>query len=229
MKQDINLLFGLPYERVREDCHLIKDGNDDTMWKWAPIIAKRLPNKCLFIPVPGREGTAKQTASLVIKIQTEMMKTGKESKYFAVITGKPRRSLCEMKKAGYPIEDIDLGLKLVHKNTRSKLDNYISMGYTPILVDNVIDTGKTVRDCLKLLPNNTKVVVLGDTGAWRQENLLEKLADAHNHVKNIDSIGKLLDEINDLNKQEILYRIENWYTPQRETRYRIIRLSKANT
>ena len=166
-----NILFARPYEAVREDCHKIKEGDIVTLEKWADEIAPALPDKAILVPVPGHNGVATYTKTLGQKIieASSWAFLPKDVRMIDCLLSPVRPSLCQMKKENLPFEDVDLGIRYNNRLVKPHLEAYISKGYEIILLDNVIDTGKTARACLKALRIDAKLVCVGDTGAWKSE------------------------------------------------------------
>ena len=225
MVQDIRLLFAEPYETVREDCHLVKEPNLETITKWAEKMVAALPQKTVLVPVPGHTGIATDTKILAEHIVAEASWAvlPKDIIILDCLTSKPRRSLCEMKKEGYPVKGLNLGIHLVYKSARPILKTYLNDGYKLILIDNVIDTGTTIRNCISALGHDAGVLCIGDTGAWRQD----PYEISSEKKKEFSSTTELLSEIDRLESERILYRIENYFTPDNKRKYVLTEITQS--
>lgn len=176
MQHDIRIVSSLPYdnENVKKLCHKVKQETPEgrkACAKPASDIARDIPNKSILVPVPTHDPSAYYT--IILAIQTAMMAEilyGKKVDVRKLLKGEPHPSLCELKERGKNISDVDTGIQLNLDEMNLPLDRMTKQGWRIVLVDNVIDTGKTVRDCLDALGDlaeYTDVAVIGDTGNWK--------------------------------------------------------------
>ena len=167
MKKDIELLYGLFYETVRKDCHAIKNCEFKAIEDWARILAQEIPDGSVLVPVPGHKGRARSTYFLAQAIRQKAF-PGKNLLVYDCLKSKRHTSLCELKQKGLPTEGVELGVRFTNFFAKIAFQS-VRIGRTVILIDNVIDTGKTVRACMEVLEGDVKTAVVGDTGAWREQ------------------------------------------------------------
>lgn len=158
-----------PYEEVRADCYAVKDAKgplDPVMRRCAErIVDGMLPGSCFLVPVPGHYGIATDSCSLAWAVAAEFNRRYRTSGGSAVLCDvlecDPHLSLCEAKHTGVDPEGIDLHFRLRDVPIARLLAERPEV---PVfLVDNVVDTGHTVRACLSAI-SARGVVAVGDTG-----------------------------------------------------------------
>lgn len=148
------------YEEVRQACHHIKERNEEIIAAWANVLAEKIGPNTVLIPVPGHEGYASYTARLAQEIAYRTRILGIPNVIARdLLKGKERPSLCELKHEGIPVTDTDLGLSWKHLFAKAEYKRLTAKGYRPVIVDNVIDTGYTLRHCLDLMPGADAVVI----------------------------------------------------------------------
>ena len=172
--KELKVICALPYSKVRECCHAIKGAwslNDSAVRRCASRIASGLGD-CILVPAPSHTGPATDALVLAQAICSEMVSRGHVCVVCDVLAAVPHRSLCEAKHNGedpstikimvYRKDNADNGFLVTNES--------LSPAYRlPVrLVDNVIDTGRTARACMKVLPFDA-VVAVGDTGEWKKE------------------------------------------------------------
>lgn len=166
----IRILFSLPYESVREECHALKDGDMSSLSadRIREGLIEAIPDRSILIPVPGRDGKATFTKQMVNTIIALLESCRSEKTVFSanILQGKQRDSVCEWKRLGLPIDEIDFGF-FVDKENLAVLRSLEKAGWKPILVDNVIDTGTTVRAIMDTI-GEYPVIAIGDTGEWEK-------------------------------------------------------------
>lgn len=131
---------------IREICHAIKKGEWDAIRYAGEEMAKYVSPNDTLVPIPSRTGEAIQTLLLAKEIAK---KSG--AKIANILNGKTRESLYDLKKQGVePGEDF-FGF---HGNGTE--DNNL------VLVDNVLDTGMTVKSAADAI-GAKKVLVFART------------------------------------------------------------------
>lgn len=166
MEENI-ILNPVPYEKVRSLCHKVKEGDENAINTAAKMLAKALPkSNVVLIPVPGHTGKADYTLKLA-----KAIRKNSDTKYITAICSCLRsnchESLCEAKHQEKNINHITIKISFTDKITRTLYNTYLQNDFVPVLVDNVIDTGKTMRECIKLIPKG-QILTIGDTGCWKQ-------------------------------------------------------------
>lgn len=144
------------YSQVRNLAHGVKAGDATSIAFAAKLMASTVRELAgnegngVLVPIPGHGGLAKYTLDLAETIGN--------------LTGLPvvnalisdrHEALYTVKKNHKNTDEVPLSMEQV-KN--------IPVGMFPILIDNVLDTGKTASNAYKALNmNTTKMAVLGDT------------------------------------------------------------------
>ena len=171
-KTPIKILGAEPYDKVRELCHQ----KDMSAYDYVKLIGDRfypfLPEKSVLIPVPGHDGKASHTlqlcSAILVSTATANCEDGVVKKYAALcdcLCCPPHPSFCELKHNGEDIADIPLVMQWLNEVEKWVLDSYINDGCVPILVDNVVDTGKTARACMDRIGRGPlQVIAIGNTG-----------------------------------------------------------------
>jgi len=126
---------------ARELAHKVKVGDPAAIKKMAQDMAKRLPDGATLVPVPSRSGTATVTRQLADEISNI---TG--SPVADVIKGDARGSWYDAKKGGAGVAP-DFKFKLSGEPPKN-----------PVLIDTVKDTGATLDQARKVIPNARELV-----------------------------------------------------------------------
>lgn len=144
------------YAKVAPVARQVKRGEESYITKAAqmmlPVVRGVLPEsgRAVLIPIPNRSGHAGYTKTLAKRIGEAM-----NILVLDALTSDAHRPLFDIKKEGLSPESLDLKFRRV-------VD--IPRGYTPILIDNVLDTGHTAMAAYKAIDHpDTRMAVLGDT------------------------------------------------------------------
>ena len=161
-----------PYEKVRELCHAVKDGDLSAIKECGKTIALNCKNEDVFgnaeliilIPVPEHNGHATSSLQLAEWIRYEFKNNGifDNVEVLDLLKCKKHPSLYDLKKEGIDISDFPLRVRFTCRNARRTF-NYITCQdalsklhpddkYTRtaiFLVDNVVDTGHTIKEVYK--------------------------------------------------------------------------------
>jgi hypothetical protein len=127
--------YGAP--GAREIAHGLRKGDAKSIEQAAETMAGGVPEGAVLVPIPGRDGSAGHTRALAEAISR---RTG--SPVADVLSGKARRSQYDAKKAGGGLSDDELEMF-----ARDVPDGRI------LLIDNVTDTGATMRAAQRAIPN----------------------------------------------------------------------------
>jgi hypothetical protein len=189
----INVIISRPYSEVRNICHGIKNSDLNSLKKAAFWLAVLIPDKSILIPVPGHDSRQTYMRLIGTAAVFEAEKLGKDIRVLFALDGKEHPSLCELKEKGLPVDGVDLGIRwsTPEKDYRQCLEKNIAEGYRPVLIDNVIDTGKTIKACLDVI-GDADVAVLGNTGRWTRECISK--GDVINYRANSVKVKKILDD-----------------------------------
>lgn len=161
----LRVIYGNPYEEVRWICHGVKINHHGTTIEIIDEICAALPKESILIPIPGHQGIPSHAAALaedVVRRSTHFHKNVLSLP--DLLTAQPRESLCEAKHNGKDIKDIPVAY-VCREGDLKELKEFISMGYAPVLLDNVIDTGTTLRAAQKAVGLPCLAASIGNTGA----------------------------------------------------------------
>lgn len=162
----IQIIGALPYQEVRERCHQLKEGSEDVVEKEAVRFAGellRLWEKILLVPVPGHDGFSGYTNKLAQRIAELCRHHFLPAVYLDVLRAIPHESFNERKHQGYQPQDGDIIIRWLTKGSDMIFNLNKSLGYMPVLVDNVVDSGVTARACMKVI-GECPVLCTGFTG-----------------------------------------------------------------
>jgi len=124
---------------------------------------------CILVPIPGHEGRANYTRELCEEIG---LLTGMRTA--DVLRGKHHLPLYQAKRNDMKAEGIRIDFRLICP---------IPKGVTPIIVDNVLDTGHTAWAAIKALGDpDTRLAVLGNT---RHYTLNKEVNFAQMNIENM--------------------------------------------
>ena len=156
------------YAKVAPVARQVKRGEESYITKAAqmmlPVVRGVLPEsgRAVLIPIPNRSGHAGYTKTLAKRIGEAM-----NILVLDALTGDAHRPLFDIKKEGLSPESLDLKFRRV-------VD--IPRGYTPILIDNVLDTGHTAMAAYKAIDHpDTRMAVLGDTHKFQYNNWINDI------------------------------------------------------
>lgn len=151
------------YSKMAPMARRVKRGEDSYITQAAemmlPAVRTVLPEKgrAVLIPIPNRSGHAGYTHTLANRIGSALGIT-----VLDLLVGDAHRPLFDIKKEGLSPEMIDLRFRRI-------VD--VPKGYTPILIDNVLDTGHTAMAAYKAIDHpDTRMAVLGDTHKFQYNN-----------------------------------------------------------
>ena len=122
------------YSDARTMCHKLKSDDSLAVLQVAGELSRLVKPSDVLVPVPGHSGQASYMLAVADRLH-EL--TGCE--VADVIRGAQRPTWYSAKMNG---RQMDFGLWL-EKQPRGHI----------VLLDNVIDTGRTMKECLRLLPN----------------------------------------------------------------------------
>lgn len=161
----LQVIYSNPYEEVRWICQGVKNNHHGTPIEKVDEICAALPKDSILIPIPGHQGIPTHAAALaedVIRRSTRFHKT--VISFPNLLTAEPRESLCEAKHEGKDITTIPVTYGCREDHLK-ELKEYVSRGYAPVLIDNVIDTGTTLRAAQEAVGMPCLATSIGNTGA----------------------------------------------------------------
>ena len=154
-KQECTFTSCAPYPKVRQLAHGLKDGDYASICKAADMMADGIREmaagrNCVLVPVPNHHGRAIYTKTLANEISR---RTGIPT--WDILSCRPHMPLHYAKKNDLKPEGIYLKLNLYRQ---------VPEQFTPIVIDNVLDTGYTAGAAIKAVGHpNTMLAVLGHT------------------------------------------------------------------
>ena len=181
---------------ARELCHAAKDGDIEAIMRMAREMGRYVSPGDILVPVPSHTGRATMTLELAKQIAWNS-----GARVEDVLIGSSRKSLYELKKDGVSIPDGFFGLRLVRPVE----------GRT-WLVDNVVATGSTAREALKLLPDAHVLAYAMDSGRYRP--MTESYTD------DIAAVARRIKGGEEPNFTHHRYMLNKWmvhYSPDAET------------
>lgn len=157
-----------PYAHVREDCHALKGARsayDAVVERCARRIAPELGD-CILVPVPSHKGAAADTLLLSKAIMANLLSRGHTCLVLNVLRAEPHRPLHEAKHEGADTGSIGIRIRCRQCADLDRLRSNAAMPedvrLSVLLVDNVIDTGRTVEACMRAFPFDG-IAAVGDT------------------------------------------------------------------
>ena len=159
---------------VRWLCHAVKDGDTDAIQEAAETLAPYVHANTLLIPVPGHKGYADYTLKLARAVQRECLRKEKAILVVDLLKCTPHESFNALKHKGLTPDGQELSIKMNGFLATRRFLNAIEIGFEPILVDNVIDTGTTFSACMEATGIET-ILCIGDTGRYKPSDTLNPL------------------------------------------------------
>ena len=174
------LLFSKPYYNQEEGanprsgatyelCQNVRTSPYNIPRKALQEYADKLPQKCVLVPIPGHVGTPTYTHQLCCRLKASTA-VSKEIAIIEALVCEPHPSLCELKRRGEDVSDINVHMMVNPMfNIPENMLRLSKKGFDIILVDNVLDTGKTLTAAAKALDygleiKDCKVITIGYTG-----------------------------------------------------------------
>ena len=154
-KQECTFTSVAPYPKVRQLAHGLKAGDYASICKAAELMADGIREmaagrNCVLVPIPNHNGRAIYTKTLANEISR---RTGIPT--WDILSCRPHMPLHYAKKNDLKPEGIYLKLNLYRQ---------VPEQFTPIVIDNVLDTGYTAGAAIKAVGHpNTMLAVLGHT------------------------------------------------------------------
>lgn len=170
------LLYSKPYYNDAEGadprsgdtyryCQLVKK----KIAHWFPIAflaeyAHNLPLECILIPVPGHSGYTGPNLDLCNTLR-KAAGVSRDIRVIDALRCDPHESLCEAKRQGKDTAGIDIRMHINAKQTSREDLQMLNKTIQIVLVDNVMDTGRTLRAAAEALGlEDILAITLGYTG-----------------------------------------------------------------
>ncbi len=154
-KQECTFTSVAPYPKVRQLAHGLKDGKQESIRLAAELMAGNIREMakgkyCVLVPVPNHHGKAVYTKALA-----EELSRRTSIPTWDILSCRPHMPLHYAKKNDLKPEGIYLKLSLYRQ---------VPQMFTPIIIDNVLDTGYTAGAAIKAVGHpDTMLAVLGHT------------------------------------------------------------------
>lgn len=181
---------------AREICHAAKEGDLEAIMRMAREMSRYVSPGDTLVPIPSHTGRATMTLELAKQIAWNS-----GARVEDVLTGNSRKSLYELKRAGVQVPEGFFGLRLVRP-----VEGRIW------LVDNVVATGSTAREALKLLPGARVLAYAMDSGKYRPMT--------ESYTGDIAAVARRIKGGNEPNFTHHRYMLNKWlvhYSPYAET------------
>lgn len=209
------LIYSNPYDEVRDLCHAVKEQDG-----WLAI-PKRILNqaisalghKTILIPIPGHLGNAESNLDICYAIRNKAPQ--KDIRVIDALRGQPRESLCEYKQHGEEPNTIDIVFQFNDSSDGIDAEGIALLAKTfdIVLVDNVIDSGRTAEAAQKALELPCKLITLGSTG---QSGLpmpklyytVVRLENQGIDQEDYEAVKALIDR--DGNYEQAIHYMSNW-------------------
>ena len=154
-KQECAFTSVAPYPKVRQLAHGLKDGDYASICRAADMMADGIRGMaagcdCVLVPIPNHHGTGVYPQTLANEMSR---RTGTPT--WDILSCRPHMPLHYAKKNDLKPEGIYLKLNLYRQ---------VPEQFTPIVIDNVLDTGYTAGAAIKAVGHpHTMLAVLGHT------------------------------------------------------------------
>ena len=154
-KQECSFTSVAPYPKVRQLAHGLKDGKQESIKQAAELMADNIKGMaagkyCVLVPIPNHHGKAVYTKALAEELSR---RTGIPT--WDILSCRPHMPLHYAKKNDLKPEGIYLKLSLYRQ---------VPLMFTPIIIDNVLDTGYTAGAAIKAVGHpDSMLAVLGHT------------------------------------------------------------------
>lgn len=162
---NIKLLYSNPYEEVRDLCHAVKTpgGFLDVPKKIYFQAGSALGRRTVLVPVPGHDGTPNHTLDMCISIRNN--NPWKDIRIVDALRGHKRPSLCEIKQQGGDPNDIKVAFHVNLNEIEPDQVKTLAKSFDIVLVDNVVDSGRTALAAQKAIGVPCGLITIGSTGA----------------------------------------------------------------
>jgi len=165
----LGLIYSNPYDEVRDLCHTVKtpggflDIPRSMLYQMMSAVGEK-GRRTVLVPIPGHDGTPDYTLDICISIRNYAR--WKDIRIIDALRGQPRESLCECKQNGKDPNAIDIVFRFNNSSDGIDAEQVatLSKSYDIVLVDNVIDSGRTAAAAEKALGVPCKLITLGSTG-----------------------------------------------------------------
>lgn len=223
MEKQITVKGALPYNKIRSDCYAIKNGSRYIMSHYARKITTlwhfdSADDILVLIPIPGHTGKATTALMLCEHLQCAFIKKGHSCIILDALKTRSHNSLCYLKKNNKEVSGIEFNTRYKDIAFKETLETMrADKRYKIFLVDNVIDTGHTVREIFKLT-GNLPVIAVGDTARHTYTKLVTE--NSFNYHKTPDGkLLKILGHVQDSEENWFYYLEDGTYAPvkQKET------------
>lgn len=141
--------------------------------------AYALPSKCILIPVPGHTGKATYTRDLCYRLQ-KACGHDRDVRVIDALTGEAHPSLCKAKREGKDTSDIEVKISINYNESNKGNLRMLSETFDIVLVDNVLDTGRTMMAAVEAVrADGAEPVCLtlgytgNDTGFYNPYRMME--------------------------------------------------------
>lgn len=214
----MELIYSNPYHsapenRIRRLCYRVKE---DRGWLDIPgsmlfQMASALGPKTVLVPVPGHDGKAGYTLDICFALRRHAGR--KDVRIVDALQGNAHPPLCETKHAGGNADAIPVTFMLKESEIDAGQVRTLAKDFDIVLVDNVIDSGRTALLAEKALGVPCKLITIGTTGrsGLAMPKLyyeVVRLSDQDTDRESFTAVKTLIDRDGDY--QEAVRYLSDW-------------------
>lgn len=138
-------LGGRYARRIRNLCHLVKEGNIVAIDEASLIMAKYVPSGSILIPIPSHGGKATYTLKLA-----QFIAKRSRSRVMDILSSPARERMYNIKKRKGDVDNINLNFSGVSDDDGS-IAKRLSSVRNVILIDNVVSSGVTYEQAQRVI------------------------------------------------------------------------------
>lgn len=138
-------LGGAYKKRIRNLCHLVKEGNIVAIDEASLMLAKYVPAGSILIPIPSHEGVATYTLTLARFIAKRS-----KSKVMNILSSPPRERMYNVKMKNNDVNNVNLNFSGA-SDEDGNIAKTLSNARNVILIDNVVSSGVTYEQAQRII------------------------------------------------------------------------------
>lgn len=138
-------LGGSYKSRIRNLCHLVKEGNIVAIDEASLILTKYVPHGSILIPIPSHEGVATYTLTLARFIAKRS-----KSKVMDILSSPARERMYNVKMKKNNVDNVNLNFSCASDND-GNIAKMLHSARNVILIDNVVSSGVTYQQAQRTI------------------------------------------------------------------------------